>query len=123
MVRPGGPTGEAPALDLTEQEARRRFARASVARLATVTEAGRPHIVPVTFAVDGEHIYIAVDAKPKKIRQLRKLRNVHRHPRAAVLADCYADDLGCAAAPSANLARDPALPGHGPDSPRRWVCG
>jgi PPOX class probable F420-dependent enzyme len=81
-----------PALDLTEQEARRRFARARVARLATVTEDGRPHIVPVTFAVDGGDIYIAVDAKPKKTRQLQRLRNIRTHPRVAVLADRYADD-------------------------------
>ncbi len=87
-----GRAGEVPALDLTEQEARRRFAQASVARLATVTEAGRPHIVPATVAVDGEHIYIAVDAKPKKTRQLRRLRNIRGHPQVAVLADRYADD-------------------------------
>ena len=30
-----------------------------------MTEVGRPHIVPVTFAVDGNYIYTAVDAKPK----------------------------------------------------------
>ena len=52
-------------MTLTEHDARRLFAAATVARLATVTEAGRPHLVPVTFAVDGDPIYIAVDAKPK----------------------------------------------------------
>jgi PPOX class probable F420-dependent enzyme len=63
-----------------------------VARLATVTEAGRPHIVPVTFAVDGEHIFIAVDAKPKQTRNLRRLRNIRANPQVAVLADRYDDD-------------------------------
>jgi PPOX class probable F420-dependent enzyme len=72
--------------------ARRLFAEASVARLATVSEAGRPHVVPVTFAVDGEHIYIAVDAKPKKTRDLQRLRNIRANPRVAVLADRYDDD-------------------------------
>jgi PPOX class probable F420-dependent enzyme len=63
-----------------------------VARLATVTEAGRPHIVPVTFAVDGDHVYIAVDAKPKTTANLRRLRNIRGNPRVALLADHYDDD-------------------------------
>src|SRR5215472_5832016 len=77
---------------LTEQEARRRFGSARVARLATVTPDGRPHIVPVTFAVDGEMIYTAVDAKPKSTTDLRRLDNMRAHPDVAVLADHYADD-------------------------------
>jgi PPOX class probable F420-dependent enzyme len=60
--------------------------------LATVTEAGRPHIVPVTFAVDGGHVYTAVDAKPKKTPRLRRLRNIRAHPGVAVLAQHYDDD-------------------------------
>ena len=61
--------------------------------LATVTEAGLPHIVPVTFAVDGDHVYTAVDAKPKSGgRELRRLRNIRGNPAAALLADHYADD-------------------------------
>lgn len=64
-----------------------------MARLATVTEAGRPHIVPVTFAVDGDHLYTAVDAKPKSGgRELRRLRNIRGNPAAAMLADHYTDD-------------------------------
>jgi PPOX class probable F420-dependent enzyme len=63
--------------------------------MATVTEAGRPHIVPITFAVDGNYIYTAVDAKPKNetaVRGLQRLRNIRAEPRVAVLADHYADD-------------------------------
>jgi PPOX class probable F420-dependent enzyme len=63
--------------------------------MATVTEAGRPHIVPVTFAVDGNYIYTAVDAKPKNesaARGLQRLRNIEAEPRVALLADHYADD-------------------------------
>ncbi len=81
-----------PALDLTEPDARRRLADARVATLATVTETGRPHLVPVTFAVDGDHIYLAVDAKPKTTRNLRRLRNIRARPLVAVLADRYDDD-------------------------------
>lgn len=76
-------------LRLSEQEARRRFAAAWVARLATVGPDGRPHLVPVTFAADGDHIYTAVDAKPKSSRQLQRLRNIAANPRVAMLADHY----------------------------------
>ena len=79
-------------MNLTERDARQRFAGAAVARLATVTEAGRPHLVPVTFAVDGDRIYVAVDAKPKSTRHLRRLRNIRANPQVAVLADRYDDD-------------------------------
>ena len=51
---------------MTPHQARQRFAAARVARLATADAAGRPHIVPVTFAVDGDVVYSAVDAKPKR---------------------------------------------------------
>jgi PPOX class probable F420-dependent enzyme len=63
--------------------------------MATVTEAGRPHIVPVTFAVDGNYIYTSVDAKPKNEtadRGLQRIRNIEAEPRVALLADHYADD-------------------------------
>ena len=43
-----------------------RFAAARVARLATADAGGRPHLVPVTFAVAGDMVYSAVDAKPKR---------------------------------------------------------
>ena len=79
-------------MDLPKQEARRRFGAAPVARLATVGAAGRPHIVPVTFALDGDRIYSAVDAKPKTTTDLRRLRNIRANPQAAVLADHYEDD-------------------------------
>jgi len=79
-------------MTLTERDARRLFAASTVARLATVTEAGRPHLVPVTFAVDGDRIYIAVDAKPKTTRDLQRLRNIRANPQVAVLADRYDDD-------------------------------
>jgi PPOX class probable F420-dependent enzyme len=83
---------EAGALKLTASEARHRFATARVARLATTGPAGRPHLVPITFALDGDRIYTAVDAKPKTTTNLRRLRNIGADPRVAVLADHYSDD-------------------------------
>ena len=72
-------------------EARGRFATARVARLATTDVDGRPHLVPIVFAVAGETIYTAVDAKPKRTTALRRIANVRADPRVAVLADYYDD--------------------------------
>ena len=82
----------AAALKLTVAQARQRFAAAPVARLATVGPAGQPHLVPVTFALDGDRVYTAVDAKPKTTTDLRRLRNIRQDPRVAVLADHYEAD-------------------------------
>ena len=78
--------------DLGEEEARRRFADARVAHLATATPDGRPHVVPIVFALDADTIYHGVDAKPKRHLALRRLANLAANPRAAVLADHYDDD-------------------------------
>ncbi|MCF3103841.1 TIGR03668 family PPOX class F420-dependent oxidoreductase [Streptomyces roseoverticillatus] len=77
---------------LGSAEARARFTAAPVARLATADQAGVPHLVPVTFAVDGDTVYFAVDRKPKHTRDLRRLHNIRQNPRVALLADHYADD-------------------------------
>jgi PPOX class probable F420-dependent enzyme len=74
-------------------EARRRFAAARVARLATAGADGRPHLVPVVFALDGDTLYTAVDdVKPKATQRLRRLRNIAGNPAVALLADRYDDD-------------------------------
>lgn len=74
-------------------ESRRRFAAAGVARLATADGEGRPHLVPVTFALPGtDAIAIGIDDKPKSTRDLRRLRNIAANPRVALLADHYDDD-------------------------------
>ncbi|MCO5992277.1 TIGR03668 family PPOX class F420-dependent oxidoreductase [Actinoallomurus rhizosphaericola] len=77
---------------LPEQIARTRFAAARAVRMATVDETGRPHLVVMTFAVDGDRIYSAVDAKPKSTRDLKRLRNIQADPRVTVLADHYEDE-------------------------------
>ncbi len=73
-------------------EARERFARAEVARLASVAPDGRPHIVPIVFALEAETIYSVVDDKPKQGRRLQRLTNLRANPAAAVLADEYEQD-------------------------------
>jgi PPOX class probable F420-dependent enzyme len=71
---------------------RARVAAARVGRLATVTPAGEPHVVPCCFVLDGDTILSAVDAKPKSTLALRRLDNLRAHPRAALLVDHYDDD-------------------------------
>jgi PPOX class probable F420-dependent enzyme len=76
---------------VTAGEARARFATARVARLATADAAGRPHLVPIVFALVEETVYSAVDAKPKRSTSLRRLDNVRENPRVALLVDHYDD--------------------------------
>ncbi len=77
---------------LAAGEARRRFAAARVARLATASAAGVPHVVPCTFALDGDSIYVAIDHKPKTTTNLKRLRNIAANPHVAMLADHYDED-------------------------------
>jgi PPOX class probable F420-dependent enzyme len=76
---------------VTAAQARERFSAARVARLATADVAGRPHLVPVVFAVDRDRIYTVVDAKPKRTTSLRRLANVLENPQVALLVDHYDD--------------------------------
>jgi PPOX class probable F420-dependent enzyme len=79
-----------------ELDPKPRFAQSPVARLATVTPDGLPHLVPVVFAVGGDPnediVYTAVDGKPKTTQRLRRLANIESNPQASLLVDHYADD-------------------------------
>lgn len=77
---------------MDESEMRRRVDAAPVARLATASADGRPHIVPVCFALDSETLYFAVDGKPKRTSNLKRLRNITANPAVAVVVDHYEDD-------------------------------
>jgi PPOX class probable F420-dependent enzyme len=77
---------------VTAEEARRRFASAEVAHLATVDEQGRPHLVPIAFALRDDIVWSAVDAKPKRTRALRRLANIAANPAVCVLVDHYEED-------------------------------
>jgi PPOX class probable F420-dependent enzyme len=65
---------------------------ARVARLATVDPQGRPHVVPICFAIEGDTLYTAVDEKPKRTRELQRLRNIQANPQVEVLIDEYDED-------------------------------
>ncbi|MCX5280578.1 MULTISPECIES: TIGR03668 family PPOX class F420-dependent oxidoreductase [unclassified Streptomyces] len=78
--------------DMDEDEARRRFLAARVARLATVDAEGRPHLVPLVFAGCGGGLVSAVDHKPKRSPLLRRLRNIAVHPGVCLLVDRYDEE-------------------------------
>jgi PPOX class probable F420-dependent enzyme len=63
-----------------------------VARLATTDPDGRPHLVPIVFAVDGDTLYSAVDQKPKRSRTLRRIENARARPDVTILVDHYEED-------------------------------
>jgi PPOX class probable F420-dependent enzyme len=57
--------------------------------LATSGADGQPHLVPIVFAVLGDVLYTAVDAKPKSGGKLRRLDNIEANPRVSLLVDHY----------------------------------
>ena len=75
-----------------EQWARERFEQARVARLATVSGDGSPHLVPMVFALDESRLISAVDQKPKSTTALRRLDNIAVNPFVSVLVDEYDED-------------------------------
>src|SRR5262249_60981227 len=52
-----------------------RLTAARVARLATIDPDGRPHLVPIVFALDGDTLYSAVDRKPNRSHTPRRIQN------------------------------------------------
>jgi PPOX class probable F420-dependent enzyme len=65
-----------------------------VARLATADVQARPHVVPVCFAYAEGVVYIALDAKPKRVpvRELRRVRNLIANPEVQLLVDVWNED-------------------------------
>jgi coenzyme F420-0:L-glutamate ligase/coenzyme F420-1:gamma-L-glutamate ligase len=65
-----------------------------VARLATVDRRGRPHVIPVCFVRESDHIYVPLDEKPKHVPplELARVRNLLANPAVTLLVDDYAED-------------------------------
>jgi PPOX class probable F420-dependent enzyme len=77
---------------MDREQMRERVGNARVARLATLGAQGRPHLVPICFALDGETLYSAIDEKPKRSKRLQRLENIRRRPDVTVLVDHYEED-------------------------------
>jgi PPOX class probable F420-dependent enzyme len=61
-----------------------RWAR--VARLATIGEGARPHVVPISPVLDGDLLVFATDEESVKVRNLRQ------NPHVALVFDDYVED-------------------------------
>jgi len=81
-------------VDPDEAWARVRSAR--VARMATVTPSNRPHVIPFVFALferDPDRVvYWVVDRKPKRSRDLKRIRNFLENPAVEFVVDGYDED-------------------------------
>ena len=77
-----------------DESTRELIAGRRVARLATADSKGRPAVVPVCYAFDGEKIYSPIDEKPKSVtaRKLRRARNIESNPNVSLLIDDYSED-------------------------------
>jgi PPOX class probable F420-dependent enzyme len=69
-----------------------RLTNARVARLATTDLDGRPHLVPIVFAIEDDTLYSAVDQKSKQSRRLRRIENARTRPEVTILVDHYDED-------------------------------
>ena len=68
-----------------------------VGRLATADAGGRPHVVPVCFALGARGVYVTIDEKPKREapRPLKRIRNILENPSVALVVDRYEEDWSC----------------------------
>jgi len=57
--------------------------------MATADADGVPHVVPIVFALQNDTVYSLIDAKPKRSRELKRLRNIEANPRVSLLVDHY----------------------------------
>ncbi len=60
--------------------------------MATIDAEGRPHVVPVVFAIHGDDLVTPIDRKPKTGRTLGRRKNIHRDPHVTFMADKWSDE-------------------------------
>lgn len=81
---------------MERDEALARLRSARVGRLATLTPEGTPHVVPFVFVVKEQgsatRLYWMVDEKPKRSRELQRLRNIEHQPAVELVVDEYDED-------------------------------
>ena len=77
---------------LTEMQ-RQFLEQGRVGHLATADAEGRPHVIPVCYAVADQTLYITVDEKPKRRDiPLKRMRNILENPKTAFVVDRYDED-------------------------------
>ncbi len=80
-------------VSLIEDDVRRFVESQRIARLATVDHDGKPHVVPICFALVEDRLYTAIDEKPKTpdVMRIQRLRNIAANAQVQVLLDAYND--------------------------------
>ncbi len=71
------------------------FLRAArVAHLATADSTGRPLVIPICFAFDGQEFFSPIDEKPKRVspQRLKRLRNIEENSQVSLVIDRYDED-------------------------------
>ncbi len=68
------------------------IASARLGRLATADGTGQPLVLPICYAWDGEALVSAIDAKPKRAGDLKRVRNIRENPKVSVVIDHYDED-------------------------------
>lgn len=65
-----------------------------VARMATVDQAGKPHVIPVCYAYVSGLIYTPIDKKPKSVavNTLVRIKNIRSNPHVSLIIDEYYED-------------------------------
>ena len=81
---------------MNRDDAWARVRSARVGRMATVTPAYRPHVVPFVFVLlergSARVAYWAVDRKPKRSTDLKRIRNLEENPAVEFVVDGYEED-------------------------------
>jgi PPOX class probable F420-dependent enzyme len=62
-----------------------------VGHLGLTDDDGAPRVLPITFAAAEEALWSAVDDKPKRTRELARVRWLRARARAALTVDRYSD--------------------------------
>jgi PPOX class probable F420-dependent enzyme len=68
------------------------FDEARRALLGTIAPDGSPRLVPICYAVVDSEVVFAIDEKPKSDRQLARVSDIERDPRATLLVDRWSED-------------------------------
>lgn len=65
-----------------------------IARMATVDKSGKPLVLPICYAYDGNYIYTPIDKKPKRVApmELNRIKNIVNNPNVSVVIDRYYED-------------------------------
>lgn len=77
-----GKLSQALQLEFTESEAK-LLCQGGLARLATVSASGQPHVVPIAYEFDGQYLYFS----GRNLLRTLKCRNIGRNKRVAIVID------------------------------------